>query len=197
MTGKQKRRRGFSLIEAAIVLAVVGGVIGAIWWGASAVYERHKADQMASTIITSVYKTRSLFGLQGYPSTINNGNNITKALIGVGVIQDSGLISSYGDPMGLTPWGGSFGICLGNYAGVNLIHIFLNGDSLIYPHGIDHSQCEKTILMIVNKVGRKDDLYKIYIENSSGSGQDYYPPINLTLISCPDAVRNLQFVFKP
>jgi len=46
---KQQRGRvkklGFNLIEAAIVLAVVGGVIGTIWVSAATVYENYKVNK--------------------------------------------------------------------------------------------------------------------------------------------------------
>lgn len=42
MTGKHKKR-AFSLIEAAIVLAVVGLVLGGIWWAASSIRAEMKA----------------------------------------------------------------------------------------------------------------------------------------------------------
>ena len=44
--------RGFSLIEAAIVLAVVGGVIGAIWVAASAVIYKLQENKFSQGFLT-------------------------------------------------------------------------------------------------------------------------------------------------
>jgi len=54
-TGMQQRhnqKKGFSLIEAAIVLAVVGGVIGAIWVAASNYLENQRVQKYATDFLT-------------------------------------------------------------------------------------------------------------------------------------------------
>ena len=48
---RQNHKRGFSLIEAAIVLAVVGGVIGGIWVSADNVRENYKINQLTDGLI--------------------------------------------------------------------------------------------------------------------------------------------------
>lgn len=52
------RRRGFSLIEAAIVLAVVGLVIGGIWAAVSTLREKYAVSQTVSGILSTVEGTR-------------------------------------------------------------------------------------------------------------------------------------------
>ena len=54
-------RRGFNLIETAIVLGVVGLVIGGIWVGAAAVYERQKLDRIEANLVTAVSQMQRLF----------------------------------------------------------------------------------------------------------------------------------------
>ena len=46
----QKKRRGFNLIEAAIVLGVVGAVLGALWATASNFYENYKVNKTVEGI---------------------------------------------------------------------------------------------------------------------------------------------------
>lgn len=53
-------RRGFSLIEAAIVLAVVGGVIGAIWVGAANMIENHKVNKTVEALVLIMDKVRTV-----------------------------------------------------------------------------------------------------------------------------------------
>lgn len=68
---RQKARyRGFNLIEAAIVLGVVGLVIGAIWVGAASFYQRHRVEQ-------------------SYSGMLMIGNKIGK------IYSDAGLVSEF------------------------------------------------------------------------------------------------------
>ncbi|MFZ1493775.1 MAG: type 4 pilus major pilin [Candidatus Competibacter denitrificans] len=63
MTGKHKQR-GFSLIEAAIVLAVVGLVLGGIWVAAAAMYETYKVNKTVEDIALIVKKTQNLISIR-------------------------------------------------------------------------------------------------------------------------------------
>lgn len=54
-------QKGFNLIEAAIVLGVVGLVIGGIWVAAAAVSENHKIKQATSGVLSIVENIRRLF----------------------------------------------------------------------------------------------------------------------------------------
>lgn len=56
-----RARRGFNLIEAAIVLGVIGLVIGGIWVAAATVRERNVVTQMIGDLISSASLLRDLF----------------------------------------------------------------------------------------------------------------------------------------
>lgn len=56
--------KGFSLIEAAFVLAVVGGVIGAIWVAASNFYENYKVNKTAEGILTTARNIQNLISIR-------------------------------------------------------------------------------------------------------------------------------------
>jgi len=56
-----RQKRGFSLIEAAIVLAIVGLVIGGIWMAASAVNAAQRVNRTNEQVGYVVQKMRSLF----------------------------------------------------------------------------------------------------------------------------------------
>lgn len=80
------RRHGFSLIEAAIVLGIVGLVIGGIWVAATSVREKNKAAEVSKDIGLMLEgakrylaSNRSLTGLDG--STFTSGKILSlKAL---------------------------------------------------------------------------------------------------------------------
>lgn len=54
------RKRGFNLIEAAIVLAVVGAVIGGIWTAASSMIRNHKISETIHGLQFIIENTRKL-----------------------------------------------------------------------------------------------------------------------------------------
>lgn len=63
MTGKY-RQRGFSLIEAAIVLAVVGLVLGGIWVAAAAMYENYKVNKTVEGIFSTARNIQNLISIR-------------------------------------------------------------------------------------------------------------------------------------
>ena len=67
-----KTRMGFNLIEAAIVLAVVGGVIGGIWVSAAAVYENHKVNKTVEGLALVADNIQRLFS-EADAIAINSG----------------------------------------------------------------------------------------------------------------------------
>lgn len=61
MRRRNHTRKGFNLIEAAIVLGVVGFVIGGIWTAAASVRENQKIEQAMLGVLTIVKNTRRVF----------------------------------------------------------------------------------------------------------------------------------------
>lgn len=114
----KKSQRGFSLIEAAIVLAIVGLVIGGIWVAAAAVMDKLKLNDAIKGINFTVSKTQNLFTLQA------------AAAIGSNMIT-----STLGDAGGLpADWitGGNFakfplGKSIAVYNGMGWFNILLDG----------------------------------------------------------------------
>lgn len=76
-----KRKRGFNLVEAAIVLGVVGLVIGGIWVAASAVTNNLKITDTKKAILSISQGARNLFAGHCAPT-----GNITEDLDRAGII---------------------------------------------------------------------------------------------------------------
>lgn len=74
----RRAKRGFSLIEAAIVLGVVGLVIGAIWTAAANMYESHKVNKTVEGVLEIV---RNIQNLVSVSDALNIGVPITPSLI--------------------------------------------------------------------------------------------------------------------
>ena len=103
-------RKGFNLIESAIVLAVVGAIIGGIWYAAAAVSENRLANKTVEDIFYIAQ------GLQSKMSAANaasfTGNDITSYAIAAEIfpsdwIQGAGVKSPYGKTTYI--WAGSGG----------------------------------------------------------------------------------------
>ena len=90
---RQNHKRGFSLVESAIVLAVVGGVIGGIWWAAGSVIERWKVNRLTTALLQIDQKARELFPRQMWPSAPGGATSITNTLIQSGGVPKDMVLS--------------------------------------------------------------------------------------------------------
>lgn len=71
MTVKNLSQRGFNLIEAAIVLGVVGLVIGGIWVAAASVQDRLKISDISKGVLVTASNIRRLL-----PASMHTGSDI-------------------------------------------------------------------------------------------------------------------------
>jgi type II secretory pathway pseudopilin PulG len=91
-TKRQEQRRGFNLIEAAIVLGVVGIVLGAIWYAAASFYESYKVNKTVEGIfetsrnIQKLMSSSNAIALGNHDST---GLDLTQELIPAGVFPEN------------------------------------------------------------------------------------------------------------
>jgi competence protein ComGC len=79
-----RARRGFNLVEAAIVLGVVGLVIGGIWTAASAVSENHKINETAKNLVLIVKRTQAIHDWR--TAQLSGNVNLTETLFKAGII---------------------------------------------------------------------------------------------------------------
>lgn len=71
---RHNHKRGFSLIEAAIVLAVVGAVIGGIWVAASAITTNRRIEEASQGILRVVTEAQNIF--KGLPANFNHNGDL-------------------------------------------------------------------------------------------------------------------------
>jgi type II secretory pathway pseudopilin PulG len=96
----QKPRRGFNLVESAIVLGVVGVVLGALWATASSFNESYKVNKTVEGISSIV---RNIQNLIGYESSARIGSmQLNQTLISAGAIPKDWVNgSNIKTPLGL------------------------------------------------------------------------------------------------
>jgi prepilin-type N-terminal cleavage/methylation domain-containing protein len=97
-------RRGLNLIELAIVMAVVGLIIGGIYIAASSVYRNVRESTTQEDILQIVQNTKSTYGVQG---TIPGGAILATTAISAGLVpadmnQNNNLIDAFGGAVVLT-----------------------------------------------------------------------------------------------
>jgi len=95
----EQRKKGFTLTEIAIVLGIMGLILGAIWVAAASVYNNQRVNQANAGIMQVLQGIRTLYAQQ---ATIEGGDR-TADLIGAGVIPTNFI---NGTTM-RSPWGGN------------------------------------------------------------------------------------------
>jgi len=189
---KQQRdraqKRGFSLIEAAIVLGVVGLVVGGIWVAAKAVIDKWKAERLASGIITIVEGTKKLFPMQLWPNDPSGNTDIASVLVSAG-IPPADMVK-----------GGSIIIPHNNQKNtikVNLLYPPLASDRAIYVWFLEPSKsiADQTMSIVISS--QKGAIYWAYCSDSPETHwwkwpSDGWPP------NCPvGGSYKSVFYFKP
>jgi len=114
-------RRGFTLTEIAIVLGVVGLVLGGIWAAAATVYNNQKAAKAAGQVLTILNAYKALYGNRQLDvatltddtcAGVNAGFFPADMLPNVPCVTDPAAIAVTPIPAGeptypRTPWGGT------------------------------------------------------------------------------------------
>lgn len=105
-----ERKRGFTLTEIAIVLGIVGLILGAIWVAAAAVYNNLRVSHANTQILQIVQGVRALYAT----STVTGAGNalITDAVACAGAVPSDMITTACGGPAILSsPWaGGNTGV---------------------------------------------------------------------------------------
>jgi type II secretory pathway pseudopilin PulG len=106
-----RKQRGFNLIEAAIVLGVVGLVIGGIWVAAAAVQSNMRESDASKQLIQMVQNIRNLY----YGQTLTaDATGLIDELISAGAIPKDMVASA---TAATDPWSGAVTVDITNDLG--------------------------------------------------------------------------------
>ena len=151
-------QRGFNLIEAAIVLGVVGLVIGGIWVAASAVMAKQRQSETTRGVLQAIEAVRKSWPAGASPgaagSTPGLGNYNAYA-ISAGIfpsnwVSGSTIHDPWGKPImfdyGATGWGGAY---------ANLWVLELSN--------VDQADCYNIVPALIEGMGRANSIQSIWV----------------------------------
>ena len=178
---KLKNQRGFTLIEVAIVLTIVGLVIGGIWIAASTVSSNQKKSALAQDTLSIIQATRNVYA-QSVPPATTATTVIVPALINAGAIP-SNLIT---------------GTTLRNvFGGTTAVATDGNSNFVITYTLIPEEACIELLsgriassISAANKIG----LVGASASATPGTKQDYTPITADT--ACVAGTNTMSFAFK-
>ena len=115
MNLRKFKRRGFSLVELAIVLGVVGTVIGGVWGAAGVARQSSRLEQASENVSLSINAVRSVYGSQS--AIVGSVAQVEPLMIQVGGMPThllrnfttscNGITNYFAD----TPWPGTADVC--------------------------------------------------------------------------------------
>lgn len=115
----KSRKKGFTLTEIAIVLGIIGLILGAIWTAASSVYANQKATKATTEVLSILQGVRTLYASQSVTGDVD-GTSETATYFTAGAFpSDMGTTAA----TLVNPWGGTVGVISGTYT--------TTGDSII------------------------------------------------------------------
>ena len=168
-----KHRRdlhGFSLIESAIVLGVVGVVLGMIWIAANAISERYKLNQLESGMVQIHRGFLRTFENQPWPFTSGGDVSMVSFVVAAGFAPQDMICATN---------------CLRNFLSptdhINgwTTSLMIYGSPTALKFSLDNlteSQCINVIVKIGNSMNNSvDNIRRIWSYRVS---QNYFPPFS-------------------
>jgi type II secretory pathway pseudopilin PulG len=160
MTIRRRRaaNKGFNLIEAAIVLGIVGLVVGGIWVAATSVYANLRSKTATDTLLQVAQGVRALYSTSA-STNLPNGTDITPQLAQANVFPSSVLTTTPNlvvDPtFTVNAWGGNLGV----YVAASRNGIAGGGFSVVYTQ-IPAAACTDFVVRNTGS-GRDSGMYNV------------------------------------
>lgn len=188
-----KTRMGFSLIEAAIVLAIVGLVVAGIWVAAATIKTTQRINEAKNAILLVSEKGRNVFPIENYPrrADMSEGLQVQNTLLAIGILPVSRF-----------------------HVNIQVVIIKENDDSnptistLVFttkylnnPKYSDFtiSDCTRLVKSIFPLVKNNHDFIGIHLQIIGGPGGEIealYPTSDLSNFKCSDYTQIVAFSFN-
>jgi Tfp pilus assembly protein PilE len=101
---RQNAEAGFNLIEAAIVLGIVGLIVGGIWAAAAAAYENMRQQSASRNLLAFAQNIRNFYANSNATTVeVNTTNLIRMGLVPQDMVQGTGsMVSPWNTPVTMT-----------------------------------------------------------------------------------------------
>lgn len=109
---RQRAVKGFNLIEAAIVLGIVGLVVGGIWVAATSVYANLRSKSATDQLLKVAQSVRALYATSSVTGAAN-GTDLTSAMAQANVLPTDVLTTAPNAATAantVNPWGGNVAV---------------------------------------------------------------------------------------
>ncbi|MCL2469171.1 MAG: type II secretion system GspH family protein [Alphaproteobacteria bacterium] len=143
-----KRTRGFTLMEAAIVLGIIGLITAGIWVAAAAVLKQKRVTESYGILIQISQNMRALYEKHPYFSRFSPGEDITVPMRQAGVFP-ADLFASAADNVPRNPWNTPISITVGPSTGVSPPHSFI----VTFEPVLAFDDCAKLVLLATGPSG--------------------------------------------
>jgi len=187
-----RTRKGFNLVEAAIVLGVIGLVIGGIWIAASDVSAAQRLNKVVSDTAFIINNARNVFPLQNYPAS--GFTNVNTAAFHAGVFPRdfvlSGVLTSpEGVVYTLQTSCNSGGLCP-----ALMLQIFTrNQTGAAFRNSLTTREC----ITVAQRLSVDKDVLRFYVTRVGGmSSVTYNVPVDPVTINCTVNDGYLDFRFR-
>ncbi len=101
LRNKQNARAGFNLIEAAIVLGIVGLVVAGIWAAAGAAYENMRQQNTSKDLLALAQNIKNFYAGSGATTIDTSVAN----MVNMGVVPKGMIAGTSATPILAHPWG--------------------------------------------------------------------------------------------
>lgn len=177
-----RNMRGFTLTEAAIVLGIVGLILGAIWVAAAAVYNNLRVTTTSNQLLQIVQSVRSMHATQQTVDASISGLLVAKA---GGMPKDMLRLNASGIPTAVEDvWGGDVAIAAAAS----------NGAFSVSFEDVPQGPCSD---LLVRNTGSGRDSGLIGAGNASATNTTFPLNISTAVGACANATSNtVVFTFR-
>lgn len=186
-------KQGFNLVEAAIVLGIVGLVIGGIWTTAASVYSNRRVSEGMEGFLFTINAAKALLTRDSYPSTPNSGTFIGPVL-NAAKAYPPGWIAN--NNHSVSPTGLRIEVTLGCYSPCPMLSFrFYGPGHATYASKLTAGECTNLVRRLLGSLNKRDDFLSVAITNTSTTS--YSKPVDAAALSCGADTADVSFLFTP
>jgi type II secretory pathway pseudopilin PulG len=193
-----RTRLGFNLIESAIVLGIIGLVIGGIWYAAAAVIQNQRVNDTATSILQIANNARRLFPISSYPTVSGTDIAVTSTAFAAGAIP--GDFKYVSGAYATSPMGAQIGVYTSCWSRCPMLGLIMRGPySPAIPSTMTTSDCVQIIRRFAGlEKDNKSNLFYVQVAVQGNAGFLFlFPPFDPALVNCPANTTDIAFWFNP